>query len=59
MNCTICNQRIILVPSATERAVTTGKPASYYTSLFTAHTECTLVKRAQDTAELMRRKATP
>lgn len=32
-----------------------GNSAAYYTSLFTAHAECELRKRKEDTAGLMRR----
>ena len=55
MNCTICSKPIILVPSAEERAKKdlTGKPAAYYRSLFTEHSDCTLRKRAEDTSKLM------
>lgn len=47
MNCTICHKRIVLVPSATERAQkdTSGRPASYYTALFTEHAACALQGR--------------
>ena len=57
MNCTICGKRIILSPSAAERAAkdVTGKPASYYTSLFREHAECTINKRTEATKELLRR----
>ncbi len=44
MKCSICNKEIILVPSAAERAAKYGKPASYYTSLFTYHNDCFLQK---------------
>ena len=42
MNCTICGNKIVLVPSAEERAKkdTTGKTAKYYESLFTTHWGC-------------------
>lgn len=47
-NCTICGKKIILVPSAKERAEKSDKPASYYTGLFTEHTETLeLVRRVQ------------
>jgi len=57
MNCTICGKLIVLVPSAAERAAKdiTGKPASYYSSLFRQHSECLLTKRAEDTTALMRK----
>lgn len=54
-NCTICGKKIILVPSAKERAEKSGKPASYYTGLFTEHTECVLKKRHTETLELVRK----
>lgn len=55
--CTICGKRIVLVPSAEERAASdkSGRPASYYRSLFTEHAECTLQRRREQTAELMRK----
>lgn len=57
MNCTICGNPIVLEPSAEERAArdTTGKTAEYYRSLFTEHAECSLRKRQEDTAVLMRK----
>jgi hypothetical protein len=55
MNCTHCNKPIVLVPSAAERAAKYGMPASYYTSLFTMHSECQLKLRSEGTSELMRR----
>jgi hypothetical protein len=55
MNCTICGQPIVLVPSAAERAAKDkdGTTASYYTNLFTEHTECALWKRDKDVRTLM------
>ncbi len=55
MNCTICGKPIILVPSAAERAEKSGKPASYYTQLFTTHSECFIKKRNSETVKLMRK----
>tara|TARA_R110000822_G_scaffold4398_4_gene18922 strand:+ start:157 stop:336 length:180 start_codon:yes stop_codon:yes gene_type:complete len=57
MNCTICNRKITLAPSAAERAAkdVTGKSAAYYTKLFTEHAQCVLDKRERGTLELMRR----
>jgi len=54
-NCTICNKKIILVPSAKERSEQTGLPASYYTKLFTTHDKCFIEKREKETIELMRK----
>ena len=55
MNCTICNKPIVLVPSAAERAKKSGGKPSDYTKLFTAHAECAIAKREQETVELLRR----
>jgi hypothetical protein len=56
MNCTLCGRPVVLKPSAAERAAkdVTGKPAAYYTSLFTEHAECTLRQRQDDTERLIR-----
>lgn len=56
MKCTICGRPITLAPSAKERAAkdVSGKNEAYYRSLFTEHTECTLKKRNDDVAALMR-----
>lgn len=55
MNCSICGKKIILVPSAKERAKRYGGKPSDYTKLFTEHSECLIQKREQDTIKLMRR----
>ena len=55
MNCKICNEPIVLAPSAAERAKKFGGKPSDYTKLFTTHTDCALAKRKKDTSELMRR----
>jgi hypothetical protein len=55
MNCTICGKRIVLVPSATERARKYGGTPQSYTALFTEHGECVVAKRERETVELMRR----
>jgi hypothetical protein len=54
-NCTICNKPIVLVPSAAERAAKdlAGKSASYYTSLFTTHSECAVAQRSEQARQLM------
>ena len=59
MNCTFCKRPIVLIPSAAERAAkdVTGRPASFFTSLFTEHSECTLEKRRRDMSEFLKRKA--
>jgi len=53
-NCTICGKKIELIPSAKERTAKYGKTPEYYTSLFTAHSQCQIDKRNADTAELIR-----
>ena len=54
--CSICGKPIILVPSATKRAKQSVLPASYYLNLFTAHSDCLIAKRNQETSDLLRRK---
>lgn len=53
MNCTICQQPIILIPSAIERAKKFGGKPSDYTKLFTEHSTCTLAKRDLETYKLL------
>jgi hypothetical protein len=55
MNCSICGKKIILVPSAKERAKRYGGKPSDYSKLFTEHHECLIQKREQDTIKLMRK----
>lgn len=55
MNCSICGKPIVLVPSAKERARKYGGSPSDYVRMFTAHSECTIIKREADVLELMRR----
>jgi hypothetical protein len=47
MVCKFCNKKVILVPSAEERARkdVTGKTAAYYTALFPHHSACWLAVR--------------
>lgn len=54
MNCTHCGKRVILLPSAAERAAKdiTGKSAEYYTKLFPRHVECELALRNNRTKAL-------
>ena len=58
MNCSICGKRIVLVPSAAERARkdVTGKSAKYYESLFREHTDCALQKRKEGADRLCLQK---
>ncbi len=58
MKCTICNEEVILIPSAAARTKNTGETAEYYTRLFPQHTACTLKKRADDVRALINRKNT-
>jgi hypothetical protein len=57
MNCTICLNKIVLVPSAKERARKHGGKPSDYTKLFTAHTNCILQQRKEETSALMKKIA--
>ena len=57
MNCSICGKKIILVPSAKERAKRYGGKPSDYTKLFTEHHECLIQKREQDTIAAIRKLA--
>jgi hypothetical protein len=56
MNCTICGKKIILTPSAKERAKKYGGKPSDYTKLFTAHAACQVEKRERETLELIRKR---
>lgn len=58
MNCSICGKRVVLIPSAAERAKRYGGTAASYTRLFTTHSECAINKRERETIELMRRQVT-
>lgn len=53
MKCRLCNQEIILVPSAEERAKKYGGTAQFYTKLFTVHGECQVRKNRQDSKKLI------
>lgn len=55
MNCYHCNQEIILVPSAAERAAKYGGRPENYTNLFRIHNQCQLDLRAQQVSELLQR----
>ena len=55
MNCTYCGKRIVLVPSAQERAKKCGGRPSDYTRLFTAHSTCLVAARTLESVALMRR----
>lgn len=54
MKCSHCGKKIVLVPSAQERARKYGGKPSDYTALFTVHTQCQIEKRNAMTLELMR-----
>jgi len=55
MNCTICGKPIVLVPSAEERARTSGETTQYYRRLFTEHSSCAIAKRNKEAYELMKK----
>ena len=56
MNCTICGEPIVLVPSAQQRAERFGGLPSHYTKLFTAHGACQVKKREEDTLRLLKKQ---
>lgn len=56
-NCTICGKKIVLVPSAAERAKKYGGEPSDYTNMFTTHADCAVNKRSQESTDLMRKLA--
>lgn len=45
MNCTICGEKIVLIPSAQERARKFGGSPNDYIQIFRQHTHCILAKR--------------
>ena len=55
MRCSICNQEIILIPSAEERAKKYGGTSEFYRKLFTTHGECQVRKNKEEAMELMQR----
>lgn len=55
MNCTECGKKIILIPSAKERAAKCGGKPSDYSKLFTVHADCAILKRERETIELIKR----
>lgn len=55
MNCAYCKKKIVLVPSAAERAKRFGGTPQQHESLFTPHPECALKERERQTSELMKR----
>lgn len=56
MNCSHCGKKIVLIPSAQERARKYGGKPSDYTELFTIHAQCQIEKRNAMALELMRRQ---
>ena len=56
--CTICGKPIVLFPSAEERARKFGGKPLDYTTMFDAHSQCTIDKRKADTLEVIRRNHT-
>lgn len=54
--CSICNQPIVLVPSAAERAKKYGGTPEYYTRLFQQHGECVVRKSREEVTSLLRRQ---
>ena len=54
-DCRICGEPIVLVPSATERAIKYGGVPSDYIKLFDAHSSCALKERSEQVAQLIKR----
>lgn len=54
MNCKHCGKRIVLIPSASERARKYGGKPSDYSKLFKYHAECSLLLRNEAVLKLMR-----
>lgn len=54
MKCTHCNEEVVLVPSATERAAKYGGTPDFYTKLFPMHNKCIMELRRKSTMELMK-----
>jgi hypothetical protein len=57
MNCSICDQPIVLIPSAEERARKYGETPAFYTKLFSTHVDCAIRRRREETSELLRLRA--
>ena len=55
MNCIYCKKKIVLVPSAAQRAKRFGGTPQQYVRLFTSHPECALKERERQTSELIER----
>lgn len=51
--CSICNEDIVLIPSAQQRSISTGQPESYFLNLFTTHSECFIKERRKEFHELV------
>lgn len=45
MACQYCNKKVILTPSANERAEKYGNTAQYYRDLFPNHSDCHIAAR--------------
>ena len=58
MKCSICGKPIILIPSAQERAEKYGGKPSDYTKLFTVHADCAIMKRNEQTLNLINKNET-
>jgi len=57
MKCTYCGEKIVLKPSASERASKFGGKPSDYTNLFTIHPRCKIIKDRKELFELLDRIA--
>jgi hypothetical protein len=55
--CTICSKKIVLTPSASERAKKSNEPTGYFTALFTEHSKCSNQKRSAASIALIKQIA--
>jgi len=54
-SCKFCGKPIVLVPSAQERAKSTGLPASNFTKMFQWHSECLVEYRNREASAFIKR----
>ena len=54
MNCELCGKKVVLVPSAKQRAEKFGGQPKDYEKLFPTHTECQLKRNRERVSELIK-----
>lgn len=55
MLCSICGEKVVLVPSAQERARKYGQEPSFYINLFPNHADCEIKKRNEDLLKFLKK----